>query len=180
MQASNLVVTTLHAIQQAGHAGPVLDLACGSGRNGKYLVNQGQAVVFADRDQVKLDQIARELPGNELASFWAVDLEETGCNPLAGRSFASILIFRYLHRPLMAAIKESVQPGGLVVYETYTVDQPRFGRPCNPDFLLRPGELEKTFHDWEITYSFEGITMSESSGREQAIAQIVARKPCGV
>ena len=77
----------------------------------------------------------------------------------------------------MAAIKESVQPGGLVVYETYTVEQPRFGRPTNPDFLLRPGELQDTFCNWETIYSFEGVSISETGGKEQAIAQIVTRKP---
>jgi len=167
----------LPAILQAGQAGPVLDLACGNGRNGICLVKQGLSVVFADRQQAKLDEIARELPGNELATFWTVDLEIPGCNPLAGHAFASILVFRYLHRPLMGAIRDAITPGGLVVYETYTVDQPRFGRPCNPDFLLRAGELEDTFHDWEVIHSFEGVTLSESSGREQAIARLVARKP---
>lgn len=177
MQVSNLIKKSLQAIQEAGVHGPVLDLACGSGRNGMYLVRKGQSVIFADRDQGKLNEIARHLEGNELAIFWPVDLEQTARNPLAGRSFASILVFRYLHRLLMAAIKESVQSGGLIVYETFTTDQPRFGRPGNPDFLLRPGELEETFYNWEILHSFEGITISETSGREQAIAQIVARKP---
>lgn len=178
MESSRLILSTLQTIRQTDCNGPVLDLACGSGRNGIYLVNQGQSVVFADRQQVKLDEIARELQGNKLATYWAVDLEESGHNPLAGHSFAAILIFRYLHRPLMTAIKDAIQPGGLVVYETFTVDQPRFGRPSNPDFLLRAGELENTFHDWNIIYSFEGVAVSETSGREQAIAQLVARKPC--
>jgi tellurite methyltransferase len=178
VQVSNLIINTLQAIQQAGHTGPVLDLACGNGRNGIYLVSQGQSVVFADRQQAKLDEIARKLQGNELATFWAVDFEETGCNPLTGHSYASILVFRYLHRPLMAAIKDSVQPGGLVIYETFTADQPRFGRPSNANFLLQPGELEEIFQGWEILHSFEGLSISELSGQQQAIAQIVARRPC--
>jgi tellurite methyltransferase len=177
VQVSNLIRNSSPALQATGNNGPVLDLACGSGRNGIHLVSQGQSVVFADRQQAKLDEIARHLQGNELATFWAVDLEHPERNPLTGRSFASILVFRYLHRPLMAAIKESVQPGGLVVYETFTVDQPRFGRPSNPEFLLRPEELEETFYSWEIIHSFEGVAICETSGREQAIAQIVARKP---
>lgn len=179
MQASNLIKTMLPTISQAGRNGPVLDLACGSGRNGIYLIKQGQPVVFADRQQAALDDIAQALEGNELATFWAVDLEHPGCNPLAGRSFAAILVFRYLHRPLFAPLKASVKPGGLVVYETFTIDQPRFGRPSNPKFLLRPGELEDTFSNWNILHSFEGITRSETGGRNQAIAQIVARKPDG-
>ena len=177
VQTSNLIKTMLPAISQAGRNGPVLDLACGSGRNGIYLIKQGQQVIFADRRQTVLDDIAQDLEGNELATFWAVDLEHPECNPLAGHSFAAVLAFRYLHRPLFAPLKASVQPGGLVVYETFTTDQPRFGRPSNPNFLLRPGELEDTFSNWTILHSFEGVTRSETGGRDQAIAQIVARKP---
>jgi len=179
VQASDLVVDSLDLIQRAGRDGPVLDLACGDGRNGIYLVRQGLAVTFADRDSTRLAAIAGELQDDALATFWTVDLEAPGSHPLVGRTFAAILVFRYLHRPLMGSIKAAVQPGGLVVYETFTVDQPRFGRPTNPDFLLRPGELEATFADWDICHHFEGVTRSESSGQEQAIAQLVARKPVG-
>lgn len=179
MTASNLIVDTLDNLRQLAGEHPVLDLACGSGRNGIYLVRQGLPVVFADRRQDQLDDIAHELQGNELAAYWAVDLEEPGRNPLTGRAFAAIAVFRYLHRPLLPAIRGAVLPGGLVIYETFTVDQPRFGRPTNPDFLLRHGELENTFDDWDILHSYEGVHTSETGGREQAIAQLVARKPAG-
>ena len=36
---------------------PVLDLACGSGRNGLLLARQGVPVVFADRSVADLDDI---------------------------------------------------------------------------------------------------------------------------
>jgi SAM-dependent methyltransferase len=96
VQTSNLIKTMLPAISQAGQNGPVLDLACGSGRNGIYLIKQGQPVVFADRRQAALDHIAQDLEGNELATFWAINLEHPGSNPFAGHSFAAILAFRYL------------------------------------------------------------------------------------
>ncbi len=180
MQASNLVKQTLPAIREAGLTGQVLDLACGSGRNGLYLVTQGQRVVFADRQQDRLDQLSNDLQTNALADYWCVDFEEPAKDPLERLSFSAILVFRYLHRPLMPAIKRAVRPGGLVIYETYTVDQPRFGRPTNPNFLLQAGELEDIFHGWEILHSFEGLSVSESSGQQQAIAQIVARRPIEV
>jgi tellurite methyltransferase len=177
MQASHLVKQTWPTIREAGFTGPVLDLACGSGRNGLYLVTQGQRVTFADRQQDKLDQLSSGLQTNALANYWCVDFEGPGSDPLEGLSFSAILVFRYLHRPLMPAIKRAVHPGGLVIYETYTVDQPCFGRPTNPLFLLQAGELEDIFKGWEIIHSFEGQSISESSGQLQAIAQIVARRP---
>jgi len=34
-----------------------------------------------------------------------------------------------------------LRPGGVLVYETFMAGNERFGRPSNPHFLLRPGEL---------------------------------------
>jgi len=176
---------------------PVLDLACGSGRNGLYLVNQKFPVVFADINESALEQVKSTLTSKhgELkssASFWQVDFEQDSflqekAKPLAGKSFAAIMVFRYLHRPLFEQIKQSVTAGGYVVYETFTVEHPQFGRPKNPNFLLKQGELAELFSDWEIIHNFEGIidvnkadansTDANNESRKQAIAQIIARKP---
>lgn len=177
MQPSNLVARHLPTIKSAGENGTVLDLACGNGRNGIYLVRQGQRVVFADHEQSKLDEISRLLDPDERTSYWCVDFEEPRAEPLTLGSFSTIIVFRYLHRSLIQAIRQGVQPGGLIIYETFTIDQTRFGRPRNPDFLLQPGELEEVFRGWEILHSFEGVNVSELSGQQQAIAQLVARKP---
>ena len=64
-----------------------------------------------------------------------------------------------------------------MIYQTYTEDQVRFGRPTNPDYLLRPGELKTVFADWEILRYRELIGSSRRNGRTRAIAGIVARKP---
>lgn len=155
----------------------MLDLACGSGRNGLYLVAQGQPVVFADREQSSLATISNKLDQNPLSSFWCVDFEAADRDPLAGLSFSAIIVIRYLHRPLMQSIKNSIQPGGLIIYETFTIDQHQFGRPKNRDFLLQPGELADAFEGWEVLHHFEGLSISELSGKQQAISQLVARKP---
>ena len=177
MQASKIVVDSIDLIRQRTVEYPVLDLACGNGRNGMYLVNENIPVVFADRDQDRLDELAEALSGSTLADVWTVDFEAPGQSPLADEAFSAILAFRYLHRPLMPAIKNAIKPGGLVVYETFTTEHPRYGRPTNPDYLLRPGELEAVFSGWQILHSFEGESRSETGGRPQAIAQIIAEKP---
>lgn len=73
--------------------------------------------------------------------MWECDLEDGRAFPLAGRTFAVVVVTHYLHRPLLADLVNAVGPGGRLVYETFSVDQPRFGRPTNPAWLLRPGEL---------------------------------------
>ena len=153
---------------------PVLDLACGTGRNGLVLAQQGIPVVFADRSSTALEVVKQHLVRDNLPGrIWQVDLESPGTNPLSGQNFSAIIVFRYLHRPLFPALLNVVIPGGLVVYETFTIDNSRFGRPDNPDFLLLPGELKTLFKDWEIIFHFEGIRHDP----DRAVAQIVVRKP---
>ena len=41
----------------------------------------------------------------------------------------------------MPLLIESLAPGGALIYETFARGHERFGRPSNPEFLLRPGEL---------------------------------------
>ncbi len=179
MTASPLLDEFLPELRAAAATAPLLDLACGSGRNGLWLVSRGIPVVFADIRRDALEQVQAALPpGREgLATLWQVDLERPGGQPLEAEGFGAVLVFRYLHRPLMPAIANAVQPGGLVVYETFTTGQPAFGRPTNPDFLLRPGELPGYFRDWEILRQFEGEVTSAATGVTQAIARLVARKP---
>lgn len=153
-------------------AGPVLDLACGNGRAGLMLVRQGIPVIFADRSAIALAGIRKQLSENGLtARTWQVDLEQPGVNPFAGRVFNAVICFRYLHRPLFPYLLKAVEPDGLIIYETFTVVNRRFGRPNNPDFLLKPNELKSRFHDWELLHYYEGIQHNP----DRAIAQIVAR-----
>ncbi|MCF6262588.1 MAG: methyltransferase domain-containing protein [Xanthomonadales bacterium] len=173
-QAAQLLFNHLDLLTSLESTQPVLDLACGDGRNGLVLAESGVDVVFADKSESALAGIDAHLTATSLpGSCWQVDLEVADINPLAERQFSAILGFRYLHRPLFPALIAATMPTGLVIYETFTTENRRFGRPNNPNFLLQPGELEAIFQDWEIIYSFEGILKKP----ERAVAQIVARKP---
>jgi SAM-dependent methyltransferase len=117
--------------------GEILDVACGSGRHTRLLLARGHRVVAVDRDLGGVEDLAGE-PGLELL---AADLEDGGPWPLGDRRFAGVVVTRYLHRPLLPALVAAVAPGGVLLYETFGVEHARLGRPSNPDFLLRPGEL---------------------------------------
>lgn len=154
--------------------GPVLDLACGDGHNGLFLAARGLSVVLLDRSEEALSR-ARRLAAREglRAGFAAVDLEEGRKPPLPREAYGAVLVFRYLHRPLFPHIRNALKQGGLLVYETFTLEQRRFGRPRNPDHLLRPGELSDRFDDWEILHTFEGTVTDPP----RAVARLVCRKP---
>lgn len=152
---------------------PVLDLACGMGRSGLSLAQRKIPVVFADRSSTALEGIRQQLSDNNLPGrVWQIDLEQANINPFAGQAFSAAICFRYLHRPLFPHLLNAVEPDGLVVYETFTTENLRFGRPNNPDFLLKAGELKSLFPDWEVIHYYEGIQHQP----DRAIAQIVAHK----
>ncbi len=165
------------------HQDPILDLACGSGRNGLYLVDNHLCVTFADVKAEVLAQVKQSLSDFDttkqpLANCWHVDFEQAQTAPLQGKSFAAVMVFRYLHRPLFEQIKKAIKPGGMIIYETFTEQQAQFGRPKNPDFLLKPSELLEQFSGWQILHSFEGVVSTpQNNDSKQAIAQIVAIKP---
>jgi len=113
----------------------VLDLAAGSGRHTRFLLETGFAVCAVDRDISALLPLAGA--GCEVRQ---IDLE-TGAPWVLGTGYDGIVVTNYLHRPLLPAIAEALAAGGVLIYETFARGNERFGRPHNPDFLLRPGEL---------------------------------------
>lgn len=155
--------------------GPVLDLACGNGSNGLYLARLGLPVVLADRSSEALEVARRSAAEQRLhAEFWEVDLE-TGTDPFEKNYYRGILVFRYLHRPLIPYLRNALRERGVLIYETFTSEQPKYGRPHNPDYLLRLGELAEWFKDWEMMHYYEGLLENP----RRAMAQIVCRKPIG-
>jgi SAM-dependent methyltransferase len=110
--------------------GPLLDVACGAGRHSVYFAERGMEVVAVDREP-------QTIPG---VSFMQADLEG-GPWPFAGRRFGAIVVINYLHRPLIPRIAQALEEGGVLIYETFMAGNEKFGRPSNPAFLLKPGEL---------------------------------------
>ncbi|MBK1697126.1 class I SAM-dependent methyltransferase [Rhodovibrio salinarum] len=141
----------------AGHvpAGPVLDLACGRGRHGRLFRARGHPITLVDRD---LSGIA-DLAGQDGVETIEADLEDGRPFPLAERGFAGVVVTNYLYRPLLPALITAVRPGGVLLYETFAQGQERLGRPTNPDFLLKPGELLDAVRDTLTVVAYEDRTL---------------------
>jgi len=138
-QPSQFVRRYLDEIPKA--KGPVLDLACGSGRHTRLLLAAGYEVWAVDRDSDSLAEL--EQLG---AKCFHLDLEQEGFKwPFASEQFAGIVVTNYLHRPLMASILQSLADHGVLIYETFAVGNEQYGRPRNPDFLLQENELLQHF-----------------------------------
>ena len=149
----------------------VLDLAAGGGRHTRLFKNLGCHVTALDRDVSGLRNL--EAAGVEIMT---ADLEAGSPWPLGDRRFDGIVVTNYLHRPLFPYLSGALAPGGVLIYETFGRGNERFGKPSNPDFLLRPGELL----EFAATYALQVLAYEcgEVSEPKRAITQrIVARRP---
>ncbi len=167
LQPSQLLVENLSLFPH----GPALDIAMGSGRNALFLAENGFTVegvdnsveaVSAARQQARLRNLKLEARVADLEQDFHI---ESG-------KYALIIVFNYLQRDLFPRLKSGLKPQGIIVYETFTVDQVRFGRPHNPDFLLQYNELLDYFRDFRCLSYREGIVDNTA-----AKASLIALKP---
>ena len=129
--------------------GPVLDLASGAGWHARFFAARGLNVIAVDRD-------AQPMP--EAITFVKADLEDGSPWPFAAQRFGGIVVTNYLHRPLLPVIAQSLAEGGVLIYETFMVGNEKFGKPSNPNFLLRPGELLQAFAGLTVAAFEQGST----------------------
>ncbi|NYT00860.1 MAG: methyltransferase domain-containing protein [Methanocellales archaeon] len=150
--------------------GKVLDVAMGSGRNAIYLSKRGFDVEGVDVSP-KAVGIAIELARKTGVTIktQVSDLEEDYF--IEKNAYEVIMCFNYLQRSLIPQIKDGLRKGGMVVYETFIVDQAHFGKPKNTNYLLKHNELLDMFRDfWCLRYR-EGVFKGP-----KAIASIIAQK----
>ena len=151
--------------------GRALDVACGTGRHALALAEAGLRVHAMDRDAAALDALGAEASRRGLpVSCDAIDLETDPPPDLGDAAYAAIVVVHYLYRPLFPALVRALAPAGLLIYETFTTAQAARGRPTNPAFLLRPGELRALVEPLTIVDWREG----DVEGR--AVASVVARR----
>jgi SAM-dependent methyltransferase len=142
--------------------GPVLDVACGAGRHARVFLERKLPVVAVDRQ-------AQAIPG---ARFVQADLEDGSPWPFRGERFGGIVVTNYLHRPLFRHIADSLDQGGVLIYETFMAGNERYGRPSNPAFLLKPGELREAFASLRIAAFEEGEVARPKPAMTQRICAI--------
>ena len=170
-------------IEQQHHLpkGTILDLATGHGRNALYLASQGYSVVGVDRDIDALhfvDQKAKEQKWSNLTTL-RQDLEE---NPpdslhLGMNTYDGILVFFYLHRPLFPALIRALKPGGVLVYETFLIDNHHIhGHPRRQEFCLQHNELLQLTNTLRVIHYSEGVREKPKGNGAAYTARAIAIK----
>ena len=156
--------------------GKALDVAMGSGRNALYLASLGYEVTGIEVSGVAVERCRAEAERRGLrVEAIQADLESY---QLPREAYDVMIDFYYLQRDLAAALAAALRPGGVLVFESFTTEQRRFGwGPVQDDFLLRPGELRSLFAGLEELAYREGLVESQSGRGTKAVAGLVARKP---
>jgi SAM-dependent methyltransferase len=165
--------------------GPALDLACGAGRHSLLLAEAFHPVTAVDGSSVALDILAekartqnfhvhrsnkREIEAENRHSYIRLVQADLERAVLPTASFSLILCIQYLQRSLHPHIERALAPGGMLVFETFTMPQLEFARgPHNPAFLLEAGELRGAFPLLELVFYRE-------LRAGQGIATLAARK----
>ena len=151
--------------------GDVLDVACGTGRHTRLFLERGHRIVAIDRDLSGVSDLTGH-PGLETLE---ADLENGSPFPFAGRHFAGVVVTNFLYRPLMPDLVAAVETDGLFIYETFASGNERFGRPKNPDFLLRSGELLEAVRGRLRVVAYEDLVIAEPGSA--AVQRICAVGP---
>ncbi len=146
----------------------VLDLACGHGRHSRFFAERGCRVRAVDRDPQALATLA----GTPGVTTRCSDLE-TGGWPFGGERFDAIVVTNYLHRPLFAHLLDALADDGVLIYETFAQGNEAYGRPSNPDHLLRAGELVERIAGRLAIVAFEEGLVTEG-GRSAVVQRIAA------
>ena len=161
--------------------GNILDVASGSGRHALFLASLGYQVEAIDRDEQALAQLSAHARARHLTGIKprVLDLEQPTQEPNLGHgTYDAILIFFYLHRPLFPHLIDALKPGGILLYETFTVDNHVQRRhPQRREFCLAHGELLNLTPGFRILHYDEGLHEGNRSSESVYTAQLVAQKP---
>jgi len=133
----------------------VLDVACGAGRHTRLFLAKGHTVTAVDRDLTGISDIR-----NDQLLRVEADLESGEAWPLPTENFGGVIVTNYLHRPILKNLVSSLESGGMLIYETFSEGNEKYGRPTNPDFLLKPGELLRLTRDTLRIIAYEDVTLN--------------------
>ena len=149
----------------------MLDLACGHGRHMRWFASHGHPVVGVDRCAEAI--AAASAFGHGVVADIESDPWPLRTQDGQPETFAAVVVSNYLWRALFGRIVESLQPGGVLLYETFAVGQETIGKPARAEFLLQPGELLRAFGELKVIAFEDGF--SDSPAR--FVQRIAAVKP---
>ena len=155
---------------ERANVGYALDIACGEGRNTRFLLQKGFEVDAVDFSDYALSQIEDNPKIHKIDA----DLDFYS---LEKNKYDLIVNINYLNRRFFHQIKEALKPRGVVIFETFIIAHGDFDNPQNPEYLLRKNELLHAFIDMDVIYYEERLDVNMRSEKTM-VASLVAQKRC--
>ncbi|HJU04012.1 MAG TPA: dihydroneopterin aldolase [Nitrospiraceae bacterium] len=161
--------------------GLVLDVAAGHGRHALYLAAQGFSVEAVDRDGQALTELAARARerNTPLVTTRSIDLEQDADHPpdLPKEQYEAILVFFYLYRPIFPALLLALKPGGMLMYETFLIENHlKHRHPRRPEFCLAPNELLRLADGLRVLHYEEGEHEGTHDSKTAFTARLLAKK----
>lgn len=162
--------------------GRALDVASGNGRHALYLAAHGFEVEAIDRDRDSLANLSAAAAKRHLSHLTVkqVDLERlTDERPeFPPNTYDAIVVCFYLHRPLFPWLVEALKPQGVLLYETFTIDNYlRYRHPRRWEFCLAQNELLRLTSSLRVLSYDEGEHDGGPGMGSVYTAQLLAQKP---
>lgn len=150
----------------------VLDIACGMGRNSKFLASEGFKVDALDISPIAL---------SHLENFPNIHTKEVDFDSyvLPKEKYDLIVCTYFLKRSLFIPMIEALKPNGIIIMETFLYNPHNENAPSNPAFLLNEGELEGVFDDRCELLHIREYEDVDPKGCKTMKAQMIARKRSG-
>jgi len=146
-----------------------LDIACGMGRNSKYLASLGFEVDALDISSTAINA----LKGIPHIHPREIDFDHY---ELPENRYDLIICTYFLKRELFGHITKALVEGGVFLFETFLYHPENEKAPSNRLFLLNEGELESTFeHEYQILHLRE-YWDEDGKGHKMMKAAMVAKK----
>ncbi|HKN88150.1 MAG TPA: methyltransferase domain-containing protein, partial [Nitrospiraceae bacterium] len=165
--------------------GTVLDVAAGRGRNALHLASLGFAVDAVDRDEHALQELTGFATQRQLSniSIQTINLEHEAPtaaldNERYNDRYEDVLVFFYLYRPLFPALIKALKPGGVLMYETFLIDNHfHYQHPRRKEFCLEHNELLRLAQGLRVLHYEEGQHGEPSSRSDKPFtARLIAQK----
>ncbi|HKN13626.1 MAG TPA: hypothetical protein VJX68_10585 [Candidatus Binatus sp.] len=84
----------------------------------------------------------------------------------------------FLDRALFPKFERALRPGGVLLVDTFLIDQAAIGHPRDPRFLLARGELRALADGFEIEEYREGLVTNSNGARAFRASMLARRRKC--
>ncbi|MGD9817509.1 MAG: class I SAM-dependent methyltransferase [Desulfomonilaceae bacterium] len=163
-EADEFLVNNAHLLT----GGRALEVACGLGANAIFLAQRNYWVDAVDISEHALRKLRHRSLQLEIELGLVVgDLDYF---PIPERIYDLVVVFYFFSESLIAAISNSVKPGGHIVYCTYNYLHRSLKPDFRPQYLVPKGGLAQLFPGTRV------IIDEPEAGPEMNLSRLIARK----